>query len=437
MARQKLTVARIRGFEYPEKGQIFLWDSDVPGLGVRATPGGKVFVFQSRLDGKTIRIKIGDVRAWTIDSSDPETPGAKQEARRLQALIDRGIDPRTEKTDRIEKEKEKQAKANREAVTLADVWPEYIQSRKGKWGKRHYQDHIEMADPGGKKYKHRKGITKPGPLASLMPLKLSEIVPGTIEAWLRDETIERGARARLAFSLLRAFLRWCDTKPEYKGIAASDACATWLKREYIPKMESKTDCLQREQLAVWFNAVCNIENTVMGFFLQSILLTGARKNELAGLRWNDVDFQWETLIIKDKVSGERTIPLTPYIKSLLLSLPRRNEYVFSSLASTSGRISDPRHPHNRALSRAGIDNLSIHGLRRSFGTLSEWVEVPAGIVAQIMGHKPSATAEKHYKKRPIDLLRMWHVKIEEWILNEAGIKVILPKYQPLKLIQNS
>ena len=28
--------------------------------------------------------------------------------------------------------------------------------------------------------------------------------------------------------------------------------------------------------------------------------------------------------------------------------------------------------------------LSLHGLRRSFGTLSEWVEVPAGIVAQIM-----------------------------------------------------
>jgi hypothetical protein len=41
---------------------------------------------------------------------------------------------------------------------------------------------------------------------------------------------------------------------------------------------------------------------------------------------------------------------------------------------------------------------------------------------QIQGHEPSATAEKHYKKRPIDLLRMWHVKIEKWILEQAGIE---------------
>ena len=66
--------------------------------------------------------------------------------------------------------------------------------------------------------------------------------------------------------------------------------------------------------------------------------------------------------------------------------------------------------------------LTLHGLRRSFGTLSEWVECPVGVVAQIQGHKPSATAEKHYRRRPLDLLRMWHVKIEGWILEQAGIE---------------
>ena len=79
--------------------------------------------------------------------------------------------------------------------------------------------------------------------------------------------------------------------------------------------------------------------------------------------------------------------------------------------------------HNKALSAAALPSLTLHGLRRSFGTLTEWVECPAGVVAQIMGHKPSATAEKHYKVRPLDLLRMWHSRIEEWTLKEAGIKV--------------
>ena len=82
---------------------------------------------------------------------------------------------------------------------------------------------------------------------------------------------------------------------------------------------------------------------------------------------------------------------------------------------------------------AGIPYLTLHGLRRSFGALSEWVEVPVGIAAQIQGHKPSATAEKHYRKRPIDLLRMWHVKIEKWMLEQAGLEQPMGKRHPLQL----
>ena len=57
----------------------------------------------------------------------------------------------------------------------------------------------------------------------------------------------------------------------------------------------------------------------------------------------------------------------------------------------------------------------------------EWVEMPAGISAQIMGHKPSAIAEKHCRRRPLDLLRAWHEKIEAWILAQAGIEFIPEK----------
>lgn len=85
--------------------------------------------------------------------------------------------------------------------------------------------------------------------------------------------------------------------------------------------------------------------------------------------------------------------------------------------------------HNKVLATAGLPAVSIHGLRRSFGTLAEWVECPAGVSAQIMGHKPSATAEKHYRVRPLDLLRMWHTKIETWILNEAGV-TFEPAHEP-------
>ncbi len=222
--------------------------------------------------------------------------------------------------------------------------------------------------------------------------------------------------------MLRAFLNWCADRPEYQSLIHTDACASRRVRDELPRPAVKDDCLQREQLPLWFGQVRALQNPVQSAYLQALLLTGARREELAGLRWEDVDFQWKSLTIRDKVEGERTIPLTPYVSLLLAALPRRNQWVFSSPTAASGRLQEPRIAHNKALTAAGLPALTLHGLRRSFGTLCEWVECPAGISAQIMGHKPSALAEKHYRRRPLDLLRQWHTKIEGWILEQAGIE---------------
>ena len=87
------------------------------------------------------------------------------------------------------------------------------------------------------------------------------------------------------------------------------------------------------------------------------------------------------------------------------------------------------------MTAAGLPHLSLHGLRRSFGTLAEWTETPTGVVAQIMGHKPSALAEKHYRRRPLDLLRMWHTKIEAWMLEQAGIEQLAEDAPRLRAVE--
>lgn len=115
------------------------------------------------------------------------------------------------------------------------------------------------------------------------------------------------------------------------------------------------------------------------------------------------------------------IPLTSYLAALLDALPRRNEWVFRSPTASNGPLAEPRIAHTKALADEGRPHVSLHGLQRSFGTLCKWVEMPSGISAQIVGHKPSALAEKHYRRRPLDLLRMWHEKIEAWMLLQAGI----------------
>jgi integrase len=411
------------------KAASFLWDTTVPGLGLKASPGGaKVYVLQSRLEtGATLRLTIGSAKTWTLAA-------ARDEARRLQTLIDQGLDPRQEKADRIEEAARKIAEAEAKRIEAARValpamgaWKQYITARSPKWSQSHIGDHVTVSKEGGEprtqgRHPGDSDKTMPGILRPLLALPLEQIDADRVRVWLQDEAAKRPTHTRLAFSLLRAFLNWCSDRPEYRDQVQADACITRMARDELPKKAAKDDCLQREQLPAWFAAVRQIQNPVIAAYLQTALLIGARREEVAGIRWEDVDFQWKAVTIRDKVEGTRIIPLTPYVASLLASLPRRNEWVFSSITAASGRLQEPRIMHNKALTAAGLPALSIHGLRRSFGTLAEWVECPAGVSAQIMGHKPSATAEKHYRVRPLDLLRMWHTKIEAWILNEAGIE---------------
>jgi len=174
-------------------------------------------------------------------------------------------------------------------------------------------------------------------------------------------------------------------------------------------------------LAAWFAAVQQLPNPIIAACLQMMLLTGARPGEVLALRWEDVNTQWKGICIRDKVEGTREITATPYMLHPMATLSRRNEWIFSSPTSATGRLTEPNNPHTRARKAAGLEGLTLHGLRSSFSSLTEWLETPAGVVAQIQGHKPSATAEKHYKVRPLELLRVHHEKIEAWILEQAGI----------------
>ncbi len=421
MQRERLTPDRIRRFACPvDATQSFLWDTDAPRLAVRATAGAKSFIFEAKLNRQTIRVTIGDVKAWNLDD-------ARAEARRLQTLVDQGTDPRQEKAERIAATVAKQEAARRVEAPALDAWKTYIEARTTRWSPRTLLDHQRLTAPGGKpKTRGRKkgegDTTQPGILLALLSGPLAKIDAPAVRSFLKDEAERRPTQAQNAFVRLRAFLNWCADRPEYKGQIHAEACASRLARDELPRKAAKDDCLQREQLPLWFEHVRKLANPVQAAYLQTLLLTGARREELAGLAWTDVDFQWKSLTIRDKVEGERTVPLTPYVASLLSALPRRNEWVFSSPGAKSGRLQEPRIPHNKALAAAGLPALTLHGLRRSFGTLAEWVECPTGVSAQIMGHKPSALAEKHYRRRPLDLLRMWHTKIEGWILEQAGIE---------------
>ncbi len=447
MPRVNLTADLIRRFSCPpDKPQAFLRDSGAPGLGVRATQGAKVFIFQSKLaDGRTVRTTIGDVRTYGIDD-------ARRETRRLQIMVDQGLDPREERRALIEASASKREQVRLEQTPALQAWADYIEARRHHWGETYIQQHEDAAKAGGEpRTRGAAGVTEPGILRGLLAQPLAHIDAAAVQHWLKSEAARRPTRARSAFAILRAFFNWCADHPRYGALTKAGACTARPVRQELPKKNARKDALRREQLPAWFAAVRNVRSPVAAAYFQALLLTGARPGELASLKWDDVDFQWRSLTIRDKVEGERTIPMTPYVAALLHKLKTINEapptvrqlraqakaiadtsapapsckpsaWVFASSSSATGRRANPVLTHKRACAAAGLDDITLHGLRRSFGSLAEWTETPAGVVAQIMGHKPSATAEKHYRVRPLDLLRMWHTKLEAWILEQAGVE---------------
>lgn len=296
MARERLTPSRISAFTLPAHvRQAFLWDTEIKMLAVRATRGAKAYIFQSPFNGTDLRMTIGSVDVWDIAD-------ARKEARRLQSLIDQGIDPRLAKANSLAQAQAMRKKQQRLDVTVAEAWTVYINNRQANWSTRHLLDHQNIARLGGNERKRGQGTRQAGPLAALMPLKLSALTPEIISAWMQKENAQRPTYAALAYRLLRAFMRWASEEAEFKEAVDVSAVGVKVTRNNVRTVKPKDgDCLQREQLALWFNAVRELSNPVQAVYLQTLLLTGARREELAGLKWDQVDFQWKSMAIRDKV----------------------------------------------------------------------------------------------------------------------------------------
>ncbi len=419
--RVNLTAGRIAELKCtPGKSQAFLRDSKCPWLAVRVTASGnKSFVFEAKLNGATVRTVIGDVAAWTIEA-------ARQDANEKKIQVDRGIDPRAQRRQAREAKVAQTAEDQRRAATVASAWTVYLSKgtppRKKAWKPRYVEDLKRAADPGGQTRQRGKGLTKPGPLHSLMARRLVDIDEDLIRDWYLVEAERGPAQAARALAMFSGFFSWCTKQREYRDLVQRDAAKPRHLTDVLPASRSRTDALEASQLRAWFAAALEHPNRTGSTYLIGLLLTGARREELAALKHTDVDYRWDKMKIADKYGESRVIPLAPYFKCMIQDLPvvEGNPFVFVSPGSALGRIAEPRSVLDRVLKKAGIGHVTIHGLRRSFSLLAEVAGVPAGAIAQIMGHQPSALAER-YRPRPMDVLREHMTTIEGFILQKAGV----------------
>ncbi|WP_253196907.1 hypothetical protein [Burkholderia cenocepacia] len=75
------------------------------------------------------------------------------------------------------------------------AWSAYIEANRNRWSERHLYDHEKLAQNGGEPKKRGKGLTIAGPLAALMPLKLSHLTAQVVSEWLQAEAEKRPTNA--------------------------------------------------------------------------------------------------------------------------------------------------------------------------------------------------------------------------------------------------
>lgn len=423
----QLTASRIESLTWSEeKEQVFLWDSKTKGLGVRLKRRGvPTFVFQGLFQKKTLRVTIGEYGStWKL-------PKAHERARELQRLIDEGRDPREVKAEALAKDEASREIQRQEHVTVGAAWSDYMLRGKPKkkhgWSTRYKSDLVKMADPGGQIKKRGKGLTLPGPIASLLPRPMKEMTPINLRAWHEKEAVRGGPQATRAVQMFSGFLRWCSTQEAYDGIADAGAARDPKVQDALPRAgRHRTDFLEEGQLAAWFSGVEQLSNRTMASYLVGLLITGARRNELSGLKWSDVDFRWRKVTLHDKsddsVDRVRTIPLLPYFEHIARALPKidGNDFVFASSRAKGKPIQDARSAMAEVLRHAGIKHLTFHGLRRSFTLLGEAAGCPSGAISQVMGHQPGSMSER-YKTRTIDQLRPFLAKAERFIIETGAV----------------
>jgi integrase len=220
---------------------------------------------------------------------------------------------------------------------------------------------------------------------------------------LRSEELDRWQSDRLAQAsagtirkemmrlkhLLNCAVRWRYIK---------DSPAKALQNVKMPP--GRVRYLSHEERA----ALINQARPELRLYIEAALQTGARRGELCGLRWADVDMRMRTVTFPRTKNGEsRTVPMTDTLFSLLRELPRpleQNMGVFPRLSPDAITIG-----FRRLVGELKLSNLKFHDLRHDVASTLTMAGVPQRTVMEILGHKDPRMTLRYQHLSPEHLVQ--------------------------------
>jgi integrase len=364
----------------PGERDVFLWDVDLKGFGLKVSPAGsKVYLVQYRLGGRkapTQRYTIGKHGSpWTPDK-------AREEAVRLLGRVANEVDPTKER-----KAKLAAYRADVEAPTLAEFADRYIDEYAKPYKKLRTVEEDE---------RNLRLHIKP----TLGKLKLKDITPAHIakfHAKGRDTPTNANRCRALLSHLFKMAEVWGERPP------GSNPC------RYVEKFgERKRErFISAEELARLADALERAEGkepTSAIAAIRLLILTGCRLSEILSLRWQWIDFERGCLILPDSKTGAKTVPLGAPALRTLAELPRQegSPYVLPAERG-DGHFVGIQRPWQRVRGAAGLDDVRIHDLRHSFASIAVSGGDSLYLVGKVLGHRQSRTTERyaHLKDDPL------------------------------------
>ncbi len=265
MATLKLNNTNINKIKRPSKGQKFYWDTELKGFGMRALPSGLMFVVQRDISGKTVRQVIG--RYGELTQSQARTKAAAA----LAELRD-GININQYK-------KESQAKQ----VTLATAYDTFKDSKSLR------SRTIETYDGTIRRC-----------LSDWLDKPLANITRDMIQNRHKELSETPGVRgdrkavANSAMRILRKIFNFAAVKyrdVDAKSLFPENPVKVLTQFDAWNEIPHRQDVIHAEDLAAWYQAVMQLENTTIRDYLLILLFTGLRRTEAMKLKWANVDLK--------------------------------------------------------------------------------------------------------------------------------------------------
>ena len=129
--------------------------------------------------------------------------------------------------------------------------------------------------------------------------------------------------------------------------------------------------------------------------LRLLMLTGCRKNEIMGLRWDDIDLAARELRLSHAKTGPRIVPLTPAVEAVLDRIPRDGDSPWVIAGRKGAHLVNVETVWKRVRAKAGLEDVRIHDLRHSWASRALALGESLSMIGKLMGHGQVATTARY------------------------------------------